>query len=86
MTSSLVRDHRAPAHLSLVAGSAPRRLNPRERDVLVLVAEGCSTRDIAKRLCYSERTIKNILQDVTVRLSLRNRTQAVAVAIRAGWI
>ena len=62
------------------------RISRRERDVLVLVAEGLSTREVAKQLCYSERTIKSILQDVTTRLALRNRTQAVAVAIRAGWI
>jgi DNA-binding NarL/FixJ family response regulator len=76
----------APGHLSLVADTRPPRLTNRERDVLALVADGLSTREIAKRLSYSERTIKNILQDVTTRLSLRNRTQAVAVAVREGWI
>jgi DNA-binding NarL/FixJ family response regulator len=87
MTSSVLL-HASPAtnHLSLVPESAHLRLNNRERDVLALVADGLSTREVAKRLCYSERTIKNILQDVTTRLCLRNRTQAVAVAVRAGWI
>jgi DNA-binding NarL/FixJ family response regulator len=85
MTSSVLQPptEPAPVHLTLVSRPA---LNARERQVLALVAEGHSTRDVARRLCYSERTIKNILQDVTVRLNLRNRTQAVAVAIRAGWI
>jgi DNA-binding NarL/FixJ family response regulator len=73
-----------PQHLRLV--EAPRRLSNRERDVLLLVAEGYSTREVAKRLNYSERTIKNIVQDLTVRLELRNRTHAVALAIREGWI
>jgi DNA-binding NarL/FixJ family response regulator len=67
-----------------VAGGVP--ISARERDVLRLVADGYSTRDVAAKLCYSERTIKNVLQDVTVRLDLRNRTHAVAVAIRNGWI
>jgi DNA-binding NarL/FixJ family response regulator len=64
----------------------PQTLRSRERDVLVLFAEGHSTREVAQRLCYSERTIKNILQDLTTRFGLRNRTQAVAWALRNGWI
>lgn len=61
-------------------------LTPRERDVLRLVAQGRSTREVAGRLAYSERTIKNVLQDVTARLQLRNRTHAVAYAVRHGLI
>ncbi len=61
-------------------------LVPRERQVLMLLAEGLSTREVARRMCYSERTIKNVLQDVTTRLQMRNRTQAVAQAVRHGWI
>jgi DNA-binding NarL/FixJ family response regulator len=61
-------------------------LTRREQDVLELVADGLSTREVAVRLAYSERTIKNVLQDLTVRLHLRNRTQAVAYAVRNGWI
>jgi DNA-binding NarL/FixJ family response regulator len=56
----------------------------REVDVLRLLAEGLSTAEVAGRLNYSERTIKNVLHDVITRLGLRNRTQAVAFAIRSG--
>jgi DNA-binding NarL/FixJ family response regulator len=58
----------------------------RELDVLRLVAEGCDTHEIAERLCYSERTIKSIIHDITCRLDLRNRSHAVAVAMREGLL
>ncbi|MGF1428978.1 response regulator transcription factor [Kitasatospora sp. LaBMicrA B282] len=61
-------------------------LHQREIDVLKLVAEGHDTREIAARLAYSERTVKNVLQDVTSRLQLRNRTHAVVYAMRQGLI
>jgi DNA-binding NarL/FixJ family response regulator len=61
-------------------------LTEREADVLRLLAEGCDTAEVGRRLFYSERTVKNIIHDVTSRLELRNRTHAVAYAIREGLI
>ncbi|MEE3850657.1 response regulator transcription factor [Gordonia sp. LSe1-13] len=61
-------------------------LTEREIDVLRLVSEGYDTAAIAKTLCYSERTVKNVLHDVTTRLQLRNRSHAVAYALREGLI
>jgi DNA-binding NarL/FixJ family response regulator len=61
-------------------------LTTRELSVLRLVAEGDDTSEIAVKLSYSQRTIKNVLHDLTTRLNLRNRTHAVAYAIREGWI
>jgi DNA-binding NarL/FixJ family response regulator len=61
-------------------------LTEREVDVLKLLAEGLSTSEIAHRLSYSERTIKNVIHDVTSRFHLRNRSHAVAYAMRAGLI
>jgi len=70
---------------------APRGLTlsgrtDREIDVLRLVADGLDTAEIARTLAYSERTIKNIIHDVTTRFCLRNRTHAVAFAVREGII
>lgn len=61
-------------------------LAPREADVVRLLAEGLETRQVAEKLSYSERTVKNILHRLTTRLGLNNRTHAVAYAIREGHI
>jgi DNA-binding NarL/FixJ family response regulator len=61
-------------------------LSPREIDVLRLMADGFDTNEIAGKLCYSERTVKNVIYGVTHRLKLRNRSHAVAYALRAGMI
>ena len=61
-------------------------LTPREAEVVRLVADGLDTSEIALRICFSERTVKNVLHDLTTRLQLRNRTHAVAYAVREGLI
>jgi DNA-binding NarL/FixJ family response regulator len=61
-------------------------LAEREIEVLRLVADGLDTAEIATKLSYSQRTIKNILHDITSRLHLRNRSHAVAYALRHGLI
>ena len=59
-------------------------LTAREIDVLRLLADGKETPEIAAELCYSERTVKNVLYGVTHRLNLKSRSHAVAYAMRAG--
>ncbi|GGS99370.1 MULTISPECIES: response regulator transcription factor [Streptomyces] len=66
------------------AGLLPVELAQREVDVLRLLAEGLDTVEIASKLSYSERLIKSVIQTVVKRLELRNRTHAVAYAIRMG--
>jgi len=61
-------------------------LTERETAVLRLLAEGLDTAEVGRRLFYSERTVKNVIHDVTSRLELRNRAHAVAYAIREGLI
>jgi DNA-binding NarL/FixJ family response regulator len=67
-------------------GAENRDLTRRELDVLSLLADGDSTREIARELSYSERTVKNIVQEVRRKLDGRTRAQAVAVAARRGII
>ena len=58
----------------------------REVEVLALIADGFDTGEIAAKLAYSERTVKNIIHDVTSRYNLRNRCHAVAYALRSSVI
>ncbi|HTE61865.1 MAG TPA: response regulator transcription factor [Solirubrobacteraceae bacterium] len=62
------------------------RLTDREQQVLSLIADGHPTREVAQELCYSERTMKNVLHDVVTKLNARSRSQAVAHAVREGLI
>jgi DNA-binding CsgD family transcriptional regulator len=80
--------HAAAAGLAIQApdGAAAVALPVRERRILELVAEGCSTREIADALSYSERTIKKLIHALEHRLGARNRAHAVASAIRLGLI
>jgi DNA-binding NarL/FixJ family response regulator len=82
LAPGLLRDLLGPT----ARGNEAASLRPREVDVLRLMAEGLTTAEIARRLNYSQRTIKNIVYACTRRLDLRNRPHAVAYAIRAGAI
>jgi DNA-binding NarL/FixJ family response regulator len=61
-------------------------LGDRERAVLRLLADGWETREIARKLSYSTRTVTSVVHDITQRFRLRNRAHAVAYAIRAGML
>ena len=76
----LQRQVLAPRGLSLSGFS------DREVDILRLLAEGWDTSTIASKLSYSERTVKQVIHDLTTRLQLRNRSHAVAYAVRQGLI
>lgn len=58
----------------------------RELDLLAAVADGYTLHEVAVEFSYSDRAVRRILDEVTVRLGARNATQAVAVAARNGWI
>lgn len=77
---------RLQRHVLAPRGLSVTGLSHREVKVLGLVAEGLDTREIATTLAYSERTVKNVLHDVTNRFQLRNRSHAVAYALREGLI
>jgi DNA-binding NarL/FixJ family response regulator len=86
VVQELLRHIERPRQESLTPQGTGVGLSPREIDVLRLMADGWDTNEIANELCYSERTVKNVVHGVTHRLKLRNRSHAVAYAVRAGII
>ena len=68
----------APTQPELPPGFAD--LTPREKEVLRLIAQGASNREIAQQLFLSEGTVKNHVTSVLGRLNLRDRTQAAIFA------
>lgn len=58
----------------------------REIDVLQLIADGCSTPEVAEKLFISQKTVKNHLASIYQKLDARDRTQAVLMAVRMGIV
>jgi DNA-binding NarL/FixJ family response regulator len=73
-----------PAGSADRAGPRPETLTGREREVLALIAEGRSNREIARRLGVSEKTVKAHVSSVLAKLGVQDRTQAAVYAIRHG--
>ncbi|HAX23847.1 MAG TPA: response regulator transcription factor [Thermomicrobiales bacterium] len=61
-------------------------LSARETQVLELVVDRLSNKEIAERLSISEHTVKNHLKNILAKLQLSNRRQAAAYAVARGWI
>jgi two-component system, NarL family, response regulator LiaR len=88
--------HLAPAearlrarHLHAVA--TPQRdalaaLSERELEVVRLVAEGLSNKEISSRLSLSDKTVKNHISHILAKMNLTARTQVAVYAIRAGLV
>jgi DNA-binding NarL/FixJ family response regulator len=70
--------------LSGLRGAEP--LTPREREVLRLIAEGLPTKQIARALSISERTVKFHSTSLLRKLGAENRAQAVALAAQRGLL
>lgn len=64
----------------------PTDLTGREVEVLRLIAQGATNREIAEQLVISEGTVKNHISSILSRLGLRDRTQAAIYARESGWL
>ncbi|MCL4294512.1 MAG: response regulator transcription factor [Anaerolineae bacterium] len=64
----------------------PESLSEREREVLILLAQGLSNKEIAQRLYLSMRTIEGHLANIYGKLGVHSRTEAALYAVRQGWL
>jgi len=74
----LMREVRAP--------DSPEALTERETDVLRLLAQGKSNKEIAHQLSLSEKTVKTHVSNILAKLGVPSRTQAALYAVRIGLV
>ena len=67
-------------------GASEHPFSPREHEVLTLAAEGLTNKEIAYRLGISERTVQFHVNSIFNKTTTSSRTEAVALALRNGWI
>ncbi len=70
----------------LQSSAANSSLSLRETEILQLVAEGCTNREIATRLYVSENTVKTHIARILGKLDVTTRSQAVSLAHARGWL
>ena len=64
----------------------PEQLSVREREVLLLAAKGLSSKEVAKKLFISERTVQTHLASIYDKLGSRNKTEALLLALKYGVV
>lgn len=62
------------------------QLSPQQIVILRMIAQGLPSREIATQLYLSENTVKGYVQEILHRLNVKNRTEAVMVAVKQGWL
>ena len=80
---------RTAASFRVAAGGTtqmPPSLNSSQQEILRLITEGLSNKEIASRIHLSENTVKSHIQEILRRLEARNRVQAAVRATKAGWV
>ena len=79
-------DHGEPPADGWGPANASTPPTPRQLEILQLIADGLSNREIAERLFITEETCKSHLRAILARLQARSRTQAVAICLRGGLL
>jgi DNA-binding NarL/FixJ family response regulator len=85
MTREIVNDYRRLSDESMASGLSDI-LAEKELEIVRFVATGMSNREIAEKLAYSEKTVKNYLSIIFQKLHLRDRTQVAIFALKQGLL
>ncbi|GLZ34949.1 DNA-binding response regulator [Lentzea sp. NBRC 105346] len=86
VTLDLIAELRAVPESTFAARDRLGQLTPREAEVLTHIARGMSNSEIAQRLVLGEATVKTHVGRILMKLDLRDRAQAVAVAYQSGLV
>ncbi|WP_433473755.1 response regulator [Spirillospora sp. CA-142024] len=86
ITRRLIEDYAGRTDPVRPAPDLLTALTPREREMLLLVAQGLSNQEIAARLVVTEATVKSHVGSVFAKLHLRDRVQAVVLAYEHGIV
>ena len=87
MAAKILREFQKPTETtSQSATSQPDSLTDREIEVLELVVEGASNKDIAQQLHVTRNTVKMHLRSILEKLHVQNRVQAAVLAVREGLL
>ncbi|WP_406005200.1 response regulator transcription factor [Streptomyces sp. NBC_00637] len=79
-TARLMRSLRADPAATPAVPSELASLSPRERDILALIGDGLTNREIGKKLYLSEKTVKNHISRLLAKLGVQRRVQAAVLA------
>ena len=86
MATKILREFRQSGPTPAPSPTLPDQLTAREAEVLKLVANGATNREIAAALSVTENTVKMHLRNILDKLHLQNRIQATAYAVREGLV
>lgn len=86
MASKILKEFAELTHRPVKHCSVTDSLTSREKEVLSLVAQGITNREIASRLAITENTVKNHLCNIMEKLHLENRVQLATFAMREGLV
>lgn len=71
---------------SLQEQNQGQMISPREKEVVILISEGLTTKEIAEKLFLSKHTIESHRQNILLKLDIKNSAELVKYAIKRGWV